>query len=172
MQGEVLAGLAVGDGRRVLQADEVLHAGARLADVGADVIARKQGVDARHATGADARADYPELRVLAGEALGLLVELDGGVDVFLVVTQGHFGDVTDHHVTVAYLGLVGRQPRAGLEGEGDGRAFLHQVVHDQGKPDQHGHDGHDPHQGKAEAPSLDRCRAGNGRAVIAGWGHP
>ncbi len=61
MQGKAFARFAIGDGRRVFQAFEVFGAGVGLADVGTDVVAGQQGVDAGHATGADARADNPEL---------------------------------------------------------------------------------------------------------------
>ncbi|MNN46628.1 hypothetical protein D3C81_1610140 [compost metagenome] len=146
VQGEMLAGLAVGDGGWVFKPGEMFDAGVRLANVGTDVIAREQGVYARYTTGTDARPHHPELGVLTGKAFSLLVEFYGGVDVLLVVTERHLGNVADHDVAIAHFGFVGCKPGTGLEGEGDGRAFLHEVVHHQREADKYRHDRHDPHQ--------------------------
>ena len=146
MQGEALARLAVGDGRRVFQALEIFRPGIGLADIGADVIPGQQGVDTRHAASADTRAHHPEFGVFAGEAFRLLGQLDGRIDAFLVIAQFHVRDLTNHHVAVFDLGLVRRQAVTGLEGDGDGRPFLQDAVHHQGNAHQHRDNRHDPDQ--------------------------
>ena len=155
VQGEALARLAVGDGRRVFQAGEVLGAGLGLTDVRADIVAGQQRVDARHAACANARAHHPEFRIFAGEAFGLFDQLDGGIDAFLVITQSYGGYLADHHVAVFDLGFVGNQPAAGLEVEDDGRPLLHDAVNHQRDPHQYGDNRHDPDQRDTETTRLD-----------------
>jgi len=86
------------------------------------------------------------LRVLAGKGFGLLGEFDRGVDVSMVVGQFDVGDMADDYVAVSDFGLVSGQAIAGLEGNGDDRAFLKDVVNHQRNPDQHRHNRHDPYQ--------------------------
>ncbi|MNQ95899.1 hypothetical protein D3C85_1114790 [compost metagenome] len=146
MQGETFTRLAIGDRWRVFQALEILRAAIGLADVGADVIAGQQCVDAGHSTRTDTRTHHPELRVFAGEAFSLLGQFDGGVDAFLVVAQIHIRDMADHHVAVLDLGLVGGQPVTGLEGDRDGRTFLQDTVDHQRNAHEYRDNRHDPYQ--------------------------
>ena len=146
VQGKALARFAVGDRRWVLQSFEGFCPSVGLANVGADVVARQQRIDARNTAGADAGAHHPELRILAGEGFGLLGQFDRGVDVSMIVGQFDLGDVADDHVAVPDFGLVGGQAIAGLESDGDRRAFLEDVVNDQRNAHQHRHDRHNPYQ--------------------------
>ncbi|MNJ57773.1 hypothetical protein D3C77_533750 [compost metagenome] len=131
MQGKTLARLAVGNRRWHLQALECLGAGAGLAEVGTNEIAGKQRVDPGNAAGTNAWAHHPELGVFAGEVVSLLDQADGGGNAFLILTQLHRGDMTDDHIAVLDLGLVGGQPFAGLEGNLDSRPLLQPVVYNQ-----------------------------------------
>ncbi|MCY1418819.1 hypothetical protein D9M71_343880 [compost metagenome] len=156
-QGETLARFAVGDGWRVFQPREVFCPAVGLADIGPDVIARQQGIDAGHTASANARAHDPELRIFAGKAFGLLGQLDGGVDTLLVIAQFHIRDLANHHITVLDLGFIRRQAAPCLERDNDGRALLQYAVNHQRNTHQHRDDRHDPDQRNAETAGLDRC---------------
>ncbi|MNQ90949.1 hypothetical protein D3C85_1063110 [compost metagenome] len=170
VQEKALARFAIGDRRWRFEADEGLGAGVRFAGVGADEITGQQGIDTRHAAGADACPHHPELGIHPGEIVGLLDQLDRGGDALLVLAQLHGGDLADHHIAVLDRGLVGFQALTGLEGDLDGRALLHDVVHHQRQAHQHRHQRHDPHQRDAETAGLDPGLAGLW-AVLAGISH-
>ena len=117
-----------------------------LAGIGTDEAARQECVDPGYAGSADARPHHPEARTLGGERTGLVGQLHFGDDAGAVIRQIDGGHFTDHHAAVLDLGFVRHQAFAGIERDGDDRAFLHPVANYQRGSYENRQDRHDPHQ--------------------------
>ena len=136
MQGEAATGRTVVHRRRRLQPLELVLVLVRVAHVGADERARQQGVDAGHPAQPDPRAHHPEARVLAGEALGALLQRHVDQHVAAVAAEMDLVDPPDHHVLVLHRRLAGLQALGALEADGDLRPGLQPVVDHQRQADQ------------------------------------
>src|SRR5471030_659285 len=117
MQHELGAFLVADNLRHLFQSDEIAGLLLGLAGVDADVGARQQRAQSRHAGGADARPHHPEARVGAGEALGFLGQVYRHQHLRQVRVDLHRAHLADVDVLVFDLGLARLQAVAGVEAD-------------------------------------------------------
>src|SRR5690606_13394979 len=104
---------------RRFQADELAAGFLGPSGIRTDEGAGQQGVDAGYATGTDTRSHDPELGVLAGKGLGVLIQFDRGDDASVIFAEVDRGHLADDHVLVLDLCLVGLESFGRLEAHGD-----------------------------------------------------
>ncbi|MNT13732.1 hypothetical protein D3C72_1487130 [compost metagenome] len=173
-QHELLAGCVGGHHRRHFQPFEFARGLAGLAGIDADIGARQQRLQPRHAAGGEARAHHPEARVGHGEVLGVLGQVDRRDHMRTVAREPHRLDQADIDVLVAHRGLARRQAFRGAEADGDLRPARGQCVHQQRHADDRRDDRDQPHQRRQPAraaaalgPRQAGCASGIGRMLFS-----